>query len=327
MELATDQVNGTIVIENNKVILGKENPAVNDSIHTTTDLGALERTDATILGKLLWWKIAENNVTIDQIKDAASVANIPADYLPRAISGARAFKRAMDKVVKESKTGDKFSGIVVTKVVEDKARIVYTIHDRDVNKGLETVDFGGQEKVTYLKESNVISYGEKYTEKIQEWLGICRASYTAGDIRMIVTRLVLDHIQAFAVREKGGVYFAPVDSLDVLENVNKFIALTTGGQIYSFPVFAPEKKDIGAICISELMDELETLAQETAEALEDTTGSTKFTNRMERYQAFRNKVTMYSEIMEFNNKVLLDTIDAHSKKVSDMLMTRYGKSW
>lgn len=289
---------------------------------TPMNLNDYLSSEANMLGKLVMWKVKESKVTRQTLVNAFYNNNIPNDFMPREISNAQAFRRALRIVEKQSCSGERYKGLVITKILEDQARIIFEIHEREINDVTETVSIQQAEKIVFNKSANSYEYGSHYADAIQDLLAECQNFYTSSNIRTIVTRLINDHITAIPLRERGGAYFVPANKMSFLNNIDQFIKDTTDGGLTMFPIYTPERKTLGNLAIEQLIGEFQEIQEEAEKALEDHSGPTKFNGRIEKWKSYRNKVSVYSDLLQFNAEKLTEAIE-QSVAVIETKMNAY----
>jgi hypothetical protein len=275
-----------------------------------------------LLGNLVWFSVnGSGKIDRNKLLSAAYNNSIPSSYMPREIDPGRAFKRALRKVELMSNKGEKYSGIVLTKVSEDSTRTVFTIHERSVDKYTENVEISQEDRIVFLKENCYIDWGSsRYVDEVRNLLGDCMTYYTAQDIRKIVTDLVKSYLECVpAGNDGGGVYFVAPEKLAMLQNIKNFIQETVGGGLQDWPVYEEKKSELGELCSNQFKAELNTLAEEAMDSLRDATQMRVFTNRLEKFKKFRNKVHCYAELLSFESTQMMDVISTLEESITNAI--------
>lgn len=272
------------------------------------------------LGYLVWWSIKEGMVTLPQLQQAAINNSIPQNFLPKEISAGRAFKRALNKMEKQSNSGQKYRGLVLTKASEDKTRIVFTVHERNIDSSGEDVYIDQADRIVFNKEVGYIDYGSgRYADIVRELLGESQTFFNSNDIRLIVVALIQDYIGAFAARDRGAVYFVPHHKLAQLENVKKFIQQTVGGGVVDWPVYEEKKADIRGICLDEMKKELANLQEEAQRAIDEGKQARVFLNRIEQMKKYQKQLKGYAELLEMDIEEINAIVEKSKQQMEAMI--------
>lgn len=276
------------------------------------------------IGALVWWSINEGRVDRNTLVSAFTNNNIPNEYLPREINNGRAFKRALSKVEKLSNKGEKYRGIVLTKVSEDKSRIVMEIHEReiDIEDTYQSVNMRAADRIVFNKDVGFIDFGSgKYTDIIRDFIGEAQQYYQASDIRLMVGGLIKDYLGAFACRDRGAVYFVGADKINLFADIQNFITQTVGGGLIDFPIYEAKIKEVGTMCLKEMMEEFNTMREETIEVIQTAKQNRVIENRIEKFDKFRNQMMGYAKLLKLD----CDDVLAQAQKCSDILSECLGR--
>jgi len=273
----------------------------------------------SVLGKLCWWHVEDCKVSRAKLMDAFETLNLPKQYLPKEIDNSRAFKRALREIEKQSNSGEKYKGIVVTKISDNEARALYSIHERHIDKASERAYIDEADTLSFNKENGVIDYGNKYADQIRELLGDCQQYYTAQNIRTIVRDLIKGWVQAISARERGAVYFVRNDQFEHLVLIDKFIKATCGGEIMDFPVYEAKRGDVWKLAASEMIQEYVELRQSSLDAMDKPNGyKCALQNRADQLGEFGKKMEMYALLLNEN----ADAIFAQIKETQQLLLDK-----
>jgi hypothetical protein len=274
-----------------------------------------------VLGSLCWWQVEDKKVTYDRLLNAIQTCNLPTKYMPRKIDNSRAFRRALREIEKQSNAGERFKGIVITKIADNEARAVYAIHVREVDKENEAAYVNFEDQIDFNKLTGTVNYGSKYADQIEELLKDCLNFYTAANVRTIVGQLIKDWVQAVPARERGAVYFVRRDQFENLETIRKFIQMTTGGDIMDFPVFEAKRQEVWKITASELMAEYLEIRQSALEAMTNANFSCKIKNRMTELKEFEDKMMLYADLLQEDVSGIRNQIKETSDQLDKVLIS------
>jgi hypothetical protein len=287
---------------------------------TQTQQVSIFNNRGNLLGCLAWWQIKEGHTTLTQLQDSASRNNIPNEFLPKEISGGRGFRRALAKMEKVANSGQKYRGLVLTKVDEDKTRILFTVHERDVSQLAETVDINLADRIKFNKKTGSIDFGAgRYADQVRELLAETSVFYTSNDVRVIVSNLVQNYIGAFSARQQGAVYFVSRDKMPLLQNVRQFIKETVGGDIQDWPVYEEKKKDARGICIENAKNELKALQEECSKAASEGKQVRVFKNRLDALEKYQNQLKGYAVLLEMDIEDIQEAVEESKKSMQSII--------
>ena len=199
--------------------------------------------DELTLGSIVWYSVADPQITYEEMVTVATTAGIDLDLLPNRVAPSDAFRRACKEVDRKDKkplpwngTGKHYTFMVrhiVDNATEVERHLVFETIDKNGRK-LGHEDVGillFDKKASTIKWSNLVDsvayptlaalVEDQHTALEKAYQHNVKHIDPQG-IRHAV-RQQLGLLQAIQVRPRGGVYFVPVSESEGVEALKRFL--------------------------------------------------------------------------------------------------------
>lgn len=300
-----------------------------------------------IIGSLLWYSIT-GLVTNDQLADAFDACGLDANFLPRGISPANAFKSACT-IVSRANTAyplavnGQIASLEIKSITADAEQMVYHIL-RNVTDGKR--EKAHQDKVGEIRfnrgrrvQTGRVPGSESYRsiirsgispldlEQVTSLIARFDATYLqlttyrdSADVRTIL-REYLSELNAIAVKPQGALYFVGTEHQDILDRLQQFVRMINPENLFhQVPlVDTDEQRDmLGEAFTNQLLDEANGLIGKIR-TYRDTIGRDPADAR--KYAAFRAD---YETILSRREDALerLDRTDARAAATLELLFNQ-----
>ena len=212
------------------------------------DLTATTGDYGDFLGNLMWYSIGEQLVSVDDLEQKLTDADMDTGWMPNAIRSSDAFRRATKEVEKKQpriQSGENINENILIREVDSNQKMVQR------NIVVETVDQQGKRLhyspdsavITLDKKNSTVCYESKENEEvlnplcqsIQDKFNIYKSHYSAQQLRAMVKK-ILDSLAPTPVKKNGGIYFIPATRQDDLKKLITLIGTLENSEGYKVPV-------------------------------------------------------------------------------------------
>jgi hypothetical protein len=237
-----------------------------------------------LLGEVISWTCPGVQVKYRAVIEALRDSDLD-EKVARELAPRHAFSRACKKLARER---------IIRAVAEDEENITFQFTQE--SKAGDRFEYTLETMLKLNKESGKVSCDLAGLAMLaQEHLDECIAARNGGDITRIIQRLFERQADLFPIRERGGVYFTPVEHADFVDRIQTFLG-KVNGRLARFPVPAGTShgdksvKDAVACGIAALIEEHRSAVEKFGE---DTREST-LERAAERIRVTRHKIECYS---------------------------------
>lgn len=289
--------------------------------------------EENFIGQVIWYSI-NGNVSVTDMEQLFLLHNIPAEYLPKPIAPADAFRKATNLQdgyrydYEAPWNGDGHTvRILIREVSVENGRIEKHIVREHVNPNGKTLDYdkvgeavftrpprkgrkivAGGEKVDFSLNQNVLRPEEiplltGMVQQVRErYNHFCL--YLDGNAVRKVIRDYVTNENAVSVKPSGGVYFVHKERRAAIDRIQRFVlALNNGSTFHTLPlVDTAEQRDMLSDAFqSEVESDVESLLKDIAE-LNDRykagdVPSAKYSDLFDRYQQVMTRSEEYTRVL------------------------------
>lgn len=260
-----------------------------------------------LLGEVLSWTCPAGNLRHADVVTALQAAELDAS-VARELAPRNAFTRACKKLAQDR---------IIRQLAEDERSITFQF----------TSEARSGDRFEYTLETLLTL--DKHTGKItcdlpglatlaQEHLDQCLEVRNGSDLTRIIQRLFERQADLFPIRDRGGVYFCPVEHAGFIDRVQRFLG-RVNGKLARFPVPAGTRqgdrsvKEAVASGLAELIRE----HHEAIEGFGEDTRPDTLKRSAERLQKTRFKLSAYSAYLQEERERLERTLQETARLLEE----------
>lgn len=264
------------------------------------DLIGVADADDRMAGAIVVWRL-EGSASAKVLRDEWERRGLPEALLPNPPDASTVLRRATGSVYPAARC------IEPLRIESDPAFVCgYTVFERSVTDGRAEIEpiadtflrcEGGAYSVSV---SDTTGDDEKLTAALAAAYEREAAHLTSNDVSKFVVRLV-DYCKAVAIKDKGGVYFVPRQTIKTWREFVSALETTTQHRFFSYP--AMQSKDAVEAVLDALVSDTSAALYNIEVALERRVGDdgevhTRMKNARERQLVgVESKLSMYEELL------------------------------
>jgi len=290
-----------------------------------------------LIGRIVWYTITEMIVPIDALAELFKKYNIPREYFPKEPRPVDCFKNAVAKYAQKH-LEYLFTDEVIVENGKQKrnSHTKYLVNrEKDPNSNaLPIIAMWSFDPDTETIVSQLIdqSKQEIYTHidsEIKALYDTLRTHFFEKDIRDMV-RYILYRTYAISMRDKGTIYFVPIEYNDLIVSLSKLVAelnkyiATTKSECVTIPVIrTDELRDLVIVKYEEeVLTEIEKMLKDITEILHDPTVKLtpseykQYADKLNHYKKLKAK---YDEQLSYQSKKVETQLDVLVKQLEALI--------
>jgi hypothetical protein len=264
-----------------------------------------------LLGWCLYWSVSNFKVAHSKLLQVLDDVGIDKDFAkePRAKA---ALTRAMREVSKEHK------GTFSRKVVDDKEKTLFALVDSTIDAANEDVNFTTATKASLGKgkDKEKLHIDGSNAKAVKDNFEHFRKTYTSDQFTGMVKRFLFGTCEAISVRDSGGVYFIPTHKKAEYQKLVKLFDHFQSCSLDIIPIIDSKeaKKSMWKSLVGRVEGEIENMHEELKRLPTDKDPRAGVIDyKMERFQALREKVENYKDLLEGTAGKLQDDLNQLGK--------------
>lgn len=224
--------------------------------------------------------------------------------------------------------------VIVTQVVDeyvDKNRakakaqdsadsLVYNLHHRDIDEQNDQhVNYRRETKIVFDKKTEQVTVDGAFKDEIEQKFIAYQNTYTTDQFRNMMLSFFQKECAAVAVRDRGGVYFIPIQAEAKLDMAAEIFKLVPGCEIERLPIVdtAQAKKSMWKALVSDVKSDIASLNDELDQLKKVSTKINE--NRVKRYKELRAKAEMYGDLLSQTAEDIVSDVKALEKRLKAKL--------
>lgn len=266
-----------------------------------------------LIGHLVYWSISEFQISFAEFVSRMQKAGIP-ETLAKQTSEKSAANRAVKEFAK-NKTG-KFH----RKLADGQDRAAFAVVTQEVNSTTLDAAFQTETKAILDKNNKTFKVEGPGGEEIEKSFESYKESYSADQFRNVVLKYLPEHCASISIRDRGGVYFVPIQKADELACLEEFFKLFPETSLEIVPVIDMDesKRSMWKALVGEIQYEMGVLKKDISELAPDVSDKV-LERRLEDYNQLSGKVAMYEDLLQGTAKGLKESLNDISVTIRDML--------
>jgi hypothetical protein len=270
------------------------------------------------VGDLLWWALADAEISRSRLEAAWLAAGLSPNHLPEPPTPEKALKLA----VRESQVGQSHHLIRLGK--EDDNELVFAVlaEQRD---GSGNVELQQEARITLDRNSTrhlqTDAPGHGIVTSVLDAYDRLLFTHTADDVRRALVK-VLNSCAAITLREHGGVYWVPAPYADTVRRLQNAVSSIGRSRLDVVPIHAtPESTAaLGDAARASITDDLTTLRAEIDGFLKlPPDRPSTLMRRLQTFEELRSKARLYHSVLQVQVSDLETTLDELTRNVEGLL--------
>ena len=267
---------------------------------------ATKAAGGTMIGAIVYWSLSKIRIKADKLAEMYDKRGLDRKWMPPKIKSSATFRKAIREVARKTKA-------FIRLIDETNTEIIYGVVDETRDREAQTLSYDVPTQVIFSKAKEIVKLRGKVhpdATKIKEVFSKLDNRYVTRDLMLMLTTNLHRKIGSLLLREAGGIYFAPVTRMDIVEK-HQAIVEDLGCEFYTIPIYgdAVSKRNLGKQTKRALGEELQTLREELESFKTDPPRRDTLTRRLDEFKALKAKAGMYAELLSVRVNDIKEGID------------------
>ncbi|MCC6334311.1 MAG: hypothetical protein IT380_10030 [Myxococcales bacterium] len=274
------------------------------------------------LGDVIWWQLADAEVSRTRLETLWLGAGLDKSLLPEAPTAEKALKTA----IRETQVGHLEHLLRLGK--EDSNEVVFAVvHEAHEADGSLSYTQEARIKLDRLHEQLIVDNpSHELVSAVRVAFERLRLNHTSDDVRRSVVRS-LRSFSAVALRESGGIYWVPRTYSPKLRQLQQAIETIGSSKVYLLPIHdsSDASRTLGEVAQASVVQELDALKFEVEGFLQSPPDRpSTLVRRLEAFESLKTKAALYRDILRVQVADLDEQLARLTGSVEQLLDTKFA---
>jgi hypothetical protein len=289
------------------------------SVTNLVDLqGLTAKTGGVHVGDLVWWSLADADVSRADLEAAWQAAGLDPDLLPEIPTPEKALRTAIRQVQVGAKDQ------LVRLAHEGADQLVYVVKQEAKTADHDT-DYATLAKITLDRATGTlrVTGNNDMAGRVQAEFSRMLTTHVSRDVMMTITKC-LKRWAAVSLRETGGIYWVPTVSAGLVKALQGAVERIGQSRVYLLPVndSVDAQRSLGAAAAGSIETELKALQDEIAGFLVEAPRPSTLARRLTAFEELRARADLYRSILGVTLEDLDGQLASMEASVQTMLAGR-----